>query len=313
VALDLRGRVRVAEIDRAGWNVISTRDFASPHLSRLVQPAETALRGTEATGVVMSDPLTTQPPSMVRPSAELARVFRDVERTATQDITPIMARDSNLRAEDALRLVQPTTYQAVARRSAASASAASGTSAPRATAPGAAAGATTPRPVLSSEPSSPLSRGAVGRSPQSARPPAAAGTRSPSVNEAAANPFVPRSRPASSLGTAGGQATTPILRGGSLSRSTTGAGSAYRAPVSRVVPPSAGGRAQGPVIVPRSATSRTSPGVRSGSSAPRNPTASTRAPSSAPRSGGSVGGSAPRSGGSGGGSAPRAASGAHRR
>ena len=314
VALDLRGRVRVAEIDRAGWNVVSTRDFASPHLSRLVQPAETALRATNATGVVMSDPLTTQPPSMARPSNELERVFRDVERTTTQDITPIMARDPNLRAEDALRLVQPTTYQAVARRSAGSASPATLTAAPRAAAPGASTGAAGERPVLSSEPSSPLSRGAVGRSPQSARPPAAAGTRSPSVNEAVANPFVPRSRPASSLGTTGGQATTPVLRGGSFSRSTGGAGSTYRAPVSRVVPPSAGGRAQGPVIVPRSATSRTSPGVSSGSSAPRNPTASTRAPSSAPRSGGSGGGSARMSAPSGGGgSAPRAASGAHRR
>jgi len=328
VALDLRGRVRVAEMDRAGWNVISTRDFASPHLSRLVQPGEVALRAASATGVVMSDPLTTQPPSMARPSAELERVFRDVERTTTQDITPIMARDSSLRAEDALRLVQPTTYQAFARRSAGSASTATRTAAPRTMAPGASTGATSERPVPSSEPASPLSRGAVGRSPQSARPPAAAGTRSPSVNEAAApNPFAPRSRPASSLGTTGGQATTPYLRGGSFYRPSTGAGSASRAPVSRVVPPSTGGRAQGPVIVPRTATSRTNPGVSSGSSAPRNPTASTRASSSAPRSGGSGGGSArmsapssgggsaaPRASSGGGGSAaPRASSGSHRR
>ncbi len=318
VALDLKGRVRVAEIDRAGWNVISTRDFASPHLSRLVQPAETALRGADASGVVMSDPLTTEPPSMARPAAELERVFRDVERTTTRDITPIMARDAGLRAEDALRLVQPTTYQAVARRSAGSASTvprstAPRTTAPRATAPGAAAGTTSNRPVLTTAPTSPLSSGSAGRTtPRSARPPVAAGTRSPAVNEtASSNPFVPRSRPA----TASGQAATPYLRGGNFSRPTTGVGSSYRAPSSRVVPSSAGGGGtRGPVIVPRTAPSRTSPGASSGRAASHNPTASARTTSSAPRSsggGGTARMSAPSGGG--GGAAPRASSGSHRR
>jgi len=316
VALDLRGRVRVAEIDRAGWNVISTRDFASPHLSRLVQPAETAMRGTEASGVVMSDPLTTEPPSVARPAAELERVFRDVERTTTRDITPIVARDASLRAEDALRLVQPTTYQAVARRSAGSATAPR-TTAPRAAAPGAAAGTTSNRPVLTPQPTSPLSGSAGRSSPRSARPPVDAGTHSPALNEAAgANPFVPRSRPTSAVSPSSGQATTPYLRGGNFSRPTTGAGSSYRAPSSRVVPPSAGAGNRGPVIVPRTAPSRTSPGAGSGHSAPRNPTASVRAPSSAPRSAGGGGGSSPRTSapsGGGGGAAPRASSGSHRR
>lgn len=313
VALDLSGRVRVAEMDRAGWNVASTRDFASPHLSRLVQPGEVALRDTSATGVVSSDPLKTQPPSTVRPSTELERVFRDVESRTTRDITPIMARDANLRAEDALRLVQPTTYEAVTRRSAGSQSTAPRSAvAPREAAPGQTAGSTTDRrPALTISPSSPLYRGSARPGAGAASPSTAGGTRSslPS-GSVGSNPFVPRSR-----STSAGQASTPYLRGGSISRQPVDLGSISRAPSSRVVPPASGsGGTRGPVIVPRTAPSRTSPGVSSGQSAPRNPTASARAPSSAPRSSGG-GGSARMSAPSGGGgsAAPRASAGSSRR
>jgi hypothetical protein len=300
-------------MDRAGWNVASTRDFASPHLSRLVQPGEVALRDTSATGVVSSDPLKTQPPSTVRPSTELERVFRDVESRTTRDITPIMARDANLRAEDALRLVQPTTYEAVTRRSAGSQSTAPRSAvAPREAAPGQTAGSTTDRrPALTISPSSPLYRGSARPGAGAASPSTAGGTRSslPS-GSVGSNPFVPRSRP-----TSAGQASTPYLRGGSISRQPVDLGSSSRAPSSRVVPPASGsGGTRGPVIVPRTAPSRTSPGVSSGQSAPRNPTASARAPSSAPRSSGG-GGSARMSAPSGGGgsAAPRASAGSSRR
>ena len=312
VALDLSGRVRVAEMDRAGWNVASTRDFASPHLSRLVQSGEVALRDTSATGVVSSDPLTTQPPSMVRPSTELERVFRDVESRTTRDITPIMARDANLRAEDALRLVEPTTYEAVTRRSAGTRSTTPRAVAPREAAPGQTAGSTTDRrPPLTISPSSPLHRGSARPGAGAASPSTAGGTRSslPS-GSVGSNPFVPRSRP-----TSAGQASTPYLRGGSFSRQPVDLGASSRSPSSRVVPPATGsGGTRGPVIVPRTAPSRTSPGVSSGRSASRNPTASARAPSSAPRSsggGGSARMSAPSSGG--GSAAPRASAGSSRR
>jgi hypothetical protein len=163
VALDLSGRVRVAEMDRAGWNVASTRDFASPHLSRLVQSGEVALRNTDATGVVSSDPLTTQPPSMVRPSTELERVFRDVESRATRDITPIMARDANLRAEDALRLVQPTTYQA-SRAGPPERHAPRPHDLARTTVPAAATGTASQRPVLTTaDLTDDTQRGRIGR------------------------------------------------------------------------------------------------------------------------------------------------------
>lgn len=312
VALDLNGRVRVAEMDRAGWNVASTRDFASPHLSRLVQSGEVALRNTDATGVVSSDPLRTQPPSTVRPSTELERVFRDVESRTTRDITPIMARDANLRAEDALRLVQPTTYEAVTRRSAGSQSTAPRSAvAPREAAPGQTAGSNTDRrPALTISPSSPLYRGSARPGAGAASPSTAGGTHSslPSGSDGP-NPFVPRSRP-----TAAGQSSTPYLRGGTFSRQPVDVGASSRAPSSRVVPPATGsGGTRGPVIVPRTAPSRSSPGVNSGRSAPRNPTSSARAPSSAPRSSG--GGSARMSAPSGGGgsAAPRASAGSSRR
>jgi hypothetical protein len=321
VALDLNGRVRVAEMDRAGWNVISTRDFASPHLSRLVQPGGVALRNTDATGVVSSDPLKTQPPSTVRPSAELERVFRDVESRTTRDITPIMARDAGLRAEDALRLVQPTTYEAVSRRSAGSAGSQSPTArstAPRATAPRGGAGAVGDRPVLTIEPASPLYRGGARPGTGASRPSTSAGGTRGTLSGGASgelNPFVPRPRPNPATAPSDGQSATSYLRGGSLYRSPSAVGSISRAPLSRVAPPSSGsvGR-QGPVIVPRTAPSRTSPGASSGRSAPHNPTASVRAPSSAPRSssgGGSARMSAPSSGG--GAAAPRASAGSRRR
>ena len=320
VALDLKGRARVAEIDGAGWNVISTRDFASPHLSRLVQPGENALRGQDAMGVVTSDALTTAPPSMARPSAELERVFRDVERGTTRDITPILARDASLRAEDALRLVEPTTLDAVARRSAGSQSTTVRTVAPRETAPRQTAGTTSDRRVLTTSPSSPM-HGGSGRSGAGAarpstgaqRPTTGGGTDSQVYSgSAGSNPFVPRSRPTSVGSQSYGQAATPYLRGGSFSRQPAGTGSSYRAPSSRVMPSSLSrGGASSPVIVPRTAPSRTSPTATSRGAGPRNPTASVRAPSSAPRSAGGGGSSrmsAPSSGGRAAASRPSAGS-----
>ena len=326
VALDLKGRARVAGIDRAGWNVISTRDFASPHLSRLVQPGESALRGQDAMGVVMSDALATAPPSMARPSAELERVFRDVERGTTRDITPVMARDASLRGEDALRLVEPTTLEAVTRRSAGSRSTTVRTNAPRETAAGStaargtaaprAAETATDRRVLTTSPSSPLHGGSGQPAAGTARPSTGGGTNSRvHSGSVASNPFVPRSRPASAGSPSGAQAASPYLRGGSLARQPVDLGSRYRAPSSRVMPgPAGGGGSQSPVIVPRSAPSRTGPTVSSSRPAPRNPTASVRGSSSAPRSAGSGATSRSHAGSSGGGAtSSRPSSGSHRR
>ena len=59
-AIDLRGKARIDQVDPRGWSVASTRDFNSPHLSRLLQPGEKAFQvSTGRDGVVMTGPLVT--------------------------------------------------------------------------------------------------------------------------------------------------------------------------------------------------------------------------------------------------------------
>ena len=263
MALDLKGRARLSEVDSSAWNVVSTRDFASPHLSRLVEPGDTALRGRNEVGVVMSDPLTTAPPSQARPSGELERVFRGVERTADRDITPILARDAGLRGEDALRLVEPTTAGAISRRSAAVVAA-----------PSAPTRQVAERPVLTVSPSSPL----YDRSGSSAssRSVVASTPRSPSQDAPAhVNPFVPRSRPSSAVIPSTGRG---VASGSAGSRAPLSSGTTNRAPSSRVIPQP--GSASAPVIVPRTAPSVSRPSSGSSGSVSRSPSSSIRRPSS---------------------------------
>jgi hypothetical protein len=311
-------------MDRAGWNVVADRDFASPHLSRVVRTGDEALRGRTETGVVMSGPLTTASPSRQRPTQELERVFRDAGRTAPRDLTPIMARDDSLRAEDALRLVNPTTRADVSRRSASPAADVAPVGGPTA------AGRSTDVP-LTTRTGSPLHTGSRStddsyRSYQGRR--SAPGGREISTER---NPFVPRSRPSTSVvPDAGGR---PSIGGREIPMRSTGSTSRtiqQRQPTTRSAP-SIGGRsgssATRPVIVPR--TNPTAPRASSGTrSAPsRNPTASSaprssRSRSSAGRAPSRSVGSRSSAGRSGGGrsaaprsapSAPRSSGGARRR
>ena len=118
-AADFTGRVRVSEMDRAGWNVVAADDFASEHVSRLVRPGSRVLPDQgDATGVVVTGPLTTRPPSAARTSDEISRTFRDVAARTDRDITRVMARDPALGDDDFARLVQPTTLTELGRSSA---------------------------------------------------------------------------------------------------------------------------------------------------------------------------------------------------
>lgn len=313
VDLDLKGRVRVGDMDRKAWNVVSDRDFASPHLSRMVRSGDEALRGRNETGVVMSGPLTTASPSRHRPSQELERVFRGIEQTSNRDLTPVMARDDSLRGEDALRLVNPTTTAAVSRRSAPPATTGS-TPGNRGT-----AGTQTADPSLTTRVGSPL-HGATGRtSPNSYRSHQGrgSGTTQPQ-GSTDRNPFVPRTRP-STLVTppAGGRTTTGSRDIPSRQPETTGRTIQRRSPTTRGTPSTSGrtgSPSTRPVIVPRTnpTAPRTSTGSRRAPS--RNPTASSKPRSSAGRSSSSrapsqSSGSRSSSGRSsgGGGSAPRSA------
>lgn len=121
-ALDLNGRVRVAAVDRRGWTVVSDRDFASPHLTRLAKPGERVMPSDgDQMGVVMTGPLTTRSPRVASASDEIDRVFRDVESRATADISRLMARDSSLSPDAARSMGKPTTVAEISRRSTAAA------------------------------------------------------------------------------------------------------------------------------------------------------------------------------------------------
>jgi len=118
-AADFTGRVRVAEMDRAGWNVVAADDFASEHLSRVVQPGSRVMPDQgDATGVVVTGPLTTRSPARASTADEIARTFTDVGDRTDRDITRVMARDDSLRSEDISRLVQPTSLSTLGRSSA---------------------------------------------------------------------------------------------------------------------------------------------------------------------------------------------------
>ncbi len=118
-AADFTGRVRVAEMDRTGWNVVAADDFASEHLSRVVQPGSRVMPNQgEATGVVVTGPLTTRSPARASAADEIARTFTDVGARTDRDITRVMARDTTLGRDDISQLVQPTTLSTLGRSSA---------------------------------------------------------------------------------------------------------------------------------------------------------------------------------------------------
>jgi len=315
-ALGLKGRSRVAEMDNSAWNVVSDRDFASPNLSRLVQRGDEALRGRNDIAVISSDPLRTAPPSRARPAEELKRVFRGVEGSTDRDLTPIMARDDSLRPEDALRLVQPTTTSDISRRSTASnTSSRSQTASENGGARGSA-------PSLSTRAGSPL-HGSEGRSATNSsssipeRPTGSTRTQ----NAGSPNPFVPRTRPSTTIAPRYGTGGTTGEPYG-----TSRSGSVYRAPTNRSVPSTgsttrpapttrSGTSTSRPVIVPRSAPTAPRRSTGSTRSPSRNPTASASRPSSSGRSSAGSSSSRPSSSGrsssagrsSGGSSAPRSA------
>jgi hypothetical protein len=283
ITLDLEGRVRVAEMDRRGWNVVSERDFASPHLPRLVETGDVALRDLgDRMGVVSAEPLSTAPPSRVRPSDELQRVFTGVEQRSTRDLTPVLAMDDRLRGEDALRLVSPSTAADVSRRAARNIAPRQPNRAPQPARTGDTA--SSDRPTLATGSGSPMTtRSATG----STRPTDQRGT----VNEPAArspqrsgstprNPYVPRTRPSTgSPSTRPRSWTSPSSPSGPSRREP-----AQRAPSQGSNPPAVSGRRpSGPVVVPRTSPSRPSRRVAPATPPNRSPS-SARRPSSVGRS-----------------------------
>jgi hypothetical protein len=195
-AADFTGRVQVAKMDRRGWNVVSADDFASEHLSRVVQPGSRVMPDQgDASGVVVTGPLTTRSPGRASTADEIARTFSDVGARTDRDITRVMARDNTLQREDIDRLVQPSSLTDIGRNSAQS--------------------------VVSSRPAS---------SNQSRSDAGAGGASDPDLSVSNRSPFTTPSRSGSSMGR---YSTANIYRpgrtvGGGGSGSGAGSGSGTR-------------------------------------------------------------------------------------
>ncbi len=292
-ALDLHGQVPLDQVDPRAWNAVPTRDFASPNLSRYVEPGERALRSRPGErGVVLSGPLVTDNPARQPPSNAVERVFQREMPTATNDLAPILARDPNLDPRRAAQLGRPTTTRDLAERSPVA-------PAPRPATRRSASAGGSPSTEARSQPNIYRSTLAptVRRSPTGWRPSDSGSSTSPRR----APSDLPRARPTYRTSPDGRVSPGSVIRPApsTAPRTTGGSTPTWR------VPTTGGSR---PVIVPRSSSSggSRSPTVRSPSSGRVAPSGGSRVspsrPSAAPRSsGGSVrpsGGSARPSGGS---------------
>ncbi len=286
-ALDLRGEVPLDRVDPRGWNVVATRDFDSPNLTRVVEPGERALRGRAGErAVVVTGPLVTDAPVRAAPGSAVERVFLRERPTATRDLSPILAREPGLGADEAARLVRPTTTREIARRS----------PVVRQPEPTAARRTTGNPPTLRSQPVPNIHRSTLPtdarRSPEPGSTPRTGVTRSPSATAPRARstwrdapggrvapgsaarpapsgarrpamgigpPTAPRStggsRPVVVPRSSGGSSSPPpAVRRPSSTRSTTSPGSSSR-PATRSTPRSTGGGSSRPAPAPKSASS----------------------------------------------------------
>ncbi len=270
--LDLSGRVRADALDGGAWSVVAADDFASPHLTRLVKPADVAFRDRAASseGVVRSGALVTASPAHGRPAREIEQAFTRTPVADAPDLSRVVARDSRVPAAEAVGLARPTTQADLSRAAV--------------TAPTASDAPAASRPVLSTSPTSrglspvagepsqrrattpnlyrPVNDGAVSNpaSRQVTPRPAAVELR---VQRLPAISDAPSSPAPSSSGTPAWRSPTASSGGRSATR-----GSAT-APSSRSVAPSS----------PRPAPSSTRPVIVPRSSGATSPSASGKAPS----------------------------------
>ncbi|NOZ78884.1 MAG: hypothetical protein GXP48_06865 [Acidobacteria bacterium] len=108
-ALDFRGNVNLDKIDARGWNVVPTADFTSPHLNQLVKPGREVFRSvpSDLRGVAMAGPLITPSPRQARPVIAIDRSFKQIQRSARTDVTPILARQTTLDPRSIERIARP--------------------------------------------------------------------------------------------------------------------------------------------------------------------------------------------------------------
>lgn len=296
-ALDLNGRVRLAEVDRRGWTVVPQDDFTSPNLSRLARSGERMLPASgEQTGIVMTGPLATRAPSLASQPNEIERLFRGVEARSPTDLSPLLARDSSLSPEAARQIGQRTTVAELARRPAGAVSSSRQSVAPRLSSGAASPFATTTTSrQRATEPNlyRPNSSGSVGS--QSVPSAALSGT-------ASRQPVVPRSS-SSRVGASSRPVIMPSTGSSTLRRApgiTGGSPSSVRPPSAARVPSSGSTssirRSPSGATAPRSSTVG---GSQSSGSSPRSSAGASRPSGARSRpAGGAVKPSGASSGGS---------------
>jgi hypothetical protein len=114
LAVRMDGTSQVSAMDSRGWTAVRERDFASPHVSRLVRPASELAQST-ATARISSAPLRTDAPRRgVSVVPEVQRAIRGPEDRAVPDITDVVARRSDLSADRAAQLARPVAVDDVA-------------------------------------------------------------------------------------------------------------------------------------------------------------------------------------------------------
>lgn len=116
LVLNMQGRTSASALRGRGWTAVPAGDFSSRNLSRAVRPAADFLRAGRADkieAVISAKPLLTDSPR-VRPASEGVRAaFQRVERQSSTDLSRLVARDSSLSRDQAVRLAQPTLAREV--------------------------------------------------------------------------------------------------------------------------------------------------------------------------------------------------------
>ncbi len=326
-AVELSGRVRLAEVDRRGWTVVPETEFDSPSLSRLARSGDRVMpTAGSVVATTLSGPLTTRSPAAADPSAEIGRVFRSVSVRSPTDVTPLLARDSSLNPDVARNLAKPTSLATLSRGSTALPPSGRAGLAPTTGTSGVIDRRQITTPSLTTGSSSPFSNSGVRRieSPNRYRPtifgaPTSGGTlstggerpslvpRSPASGSGASRPLVTPPSTGTSAGkpSTRAQPTGPTVRLPSAKPPTTGASPTTRSPSAgsrpSARPPSAsssGSRSRSSSVGSRpsskspsmSSRSRSSGGsMRSSGAGSRSSAGSSRRPG-----GGSSGGGAKR-------------------
>lgn len=114
--LNMEGHARSTALSGRGWSAVPAGEFGDRGLSRSVRPASDFLRAgrdDKIQATISAKPLITDSPRRVSPGTAVQSAFRQVEGRSNTDLSRIVARDSTLTHEEALRLGRPSLSREV--------------------------------------------------------------------------------------------------------------------------------------------------------------------------------------------------------